>query len=601
MRNVVFKIGMLAAIQVSAVAALASFGGCSAESPAAPEEVVGAARSGVTKSLTLHYDSALNNAGNHAQERCFTKVSDLPNGFVADRQVRISIPGDNTSAGACTLTDTPDGGVPTGMVYMNETGFRRVGKTSTADVTVVLNTEVVNVGFNFDDNDGTAQVNGDFYEHLQDPNPNNVDLVVLAPHGGNIDDRTDQQARVDVVGAMANGAANNVTSWQCYGYEIDADTSTHEHWHITSTDIDADSFPKLDSISTRGFRYALSFHGFKAETTAQKGRIYVGGNAAALFRQEIAEVINDALRDEDRTTPDDGVDATHDNIPAGWAATQQDNFVNWIASPAGGVQIEQSKEARGLDGPDGGVKVDHTSDVAKAAASVYRCLIDAPNAGKTIAPAVCDASLSVQGTEQEYDAHCGRFIADVSIPWTLGSSAVLRGTVDTTGLTQQQCGELEGYASIYKRIADRWERQAGGRIVGAWNAGTSSCTVQPANASFPNTLTVSPPASGVDQYRITVKGHHGSTLTALKANTLTAIASYTRVAATETCECNAQAPCHLEARTCTACQCLSLAQGESAPACEPGQSFECAMWPCNGRSAACLGGVCVVGQGGSSM
>lgn len=604
MRNVVFKFGLLAMFEVGLVAAVTSFSGCQAEMPRAGAggEAVGEVRSAVTKTLTLHREPSLDGTDDHVNEECHVNIGSLGGGFVAGRQVRIRILGADGgdgpvgAVGACTLVDSnPDGGVtvPAGKVYMGNNGFRRVGLMAgvddlTKDVPVELNTEVVSMALNANPDKGKAEATGEFYEYLIDNNTSNTDLVVLAVHGGNIDDHSDEVARqvTDSVGPY--GQTSHVTGYEAYGYSKDDNTNANAHWHITSAAINPESYPKLKSISSRGFKYALSVHGFDADEVlhpADVGKIYVGGNASNKFLVEMADVINESIRDDNKLPPANGVKATSVVPNTDYDAKDTANVVNWIASPAGGVQIELSQEARGMAdaGPNYGTMVGY------AAGALYSCLLDS---GKSLAPTVCQDTAKVQGTAQEYDTGCGRFIADVSIPWTLGS-AILEGTVDTTGLSGPECNTLEGYVSIYKRVSGRWERQSGGSIKGAWDPMSSKCAVEPKDPNLPNTLSITAPASGVDQYRITVKGRYGDTVSQLVK--LPAIASYTRVGEAEaTCQCSAEMPCHVEAYTCQTCDCLALGQGQSAPSCGHAPPISCAIWPCTGYAAACIAGKCVL-------
>ncbi|MCX4247794.1 hypothetical protein [Paraliomyxa miuraensis] len=66
-------------------------------------------------------------------------------------------------------------------------------------------------------------------------------------------------------------AAKGVSSWICKGYRQGG--GAYARWHITSTDLSPNSFPGLDAIATRGFAYAVSFHGMSSEG------VLVGGGA----------------------------------------------------------------------------------------------------------------------------------------------------------------------------------------------------------------------------------------------------------------------------------------------------------------------------------
>jgi phage replication-related protein YjqB (UPF0714/DUF867 family) len=138
-----------------------------------------------------------------------------------------------------------------------------------------------------------------------------------------------------------------VSVWLCKGYQARGAKKT---WHITSTDIDPGSFPRLHSIFSRGFSDAVAFHGF------DRPEILVGGMAAPAVKEEIAAEIAKAIAGSDISVriacPDDVFGG---DDPA--------NIVNRLtAGGSNGVQIEQSLVARNT----------HWVDIAEAVAKVYR-------------------------------------------------------------------------------------------------------------------------------------------------------------------------------------------------------------------------------------
>ena len=102
--------------------------------------------------------------------------------------------------------------------------------------------------------DAEAACNGEFVERLDDDGTHTA-LIVIAPHGGDIEAHTDQQAEH----VSSQLAGKGVSSWRCKGWHP---RGAFAHWHITSTDIHEASFPLLNSVISRGFRYAVAFHGF---------------------------------------------------------------------------------------------------------------------------------------------------------------------------------------------------------------------------------------------------------------------------------------------------------------------------------------------------
>jgi len=80
-------------------------------------------------------------------------------------------------------------------------------------------------------------------------------LIVIAPHGGDIEPFTDHQAEHlrDLLCDLG------VSCWRCKGWKPGGGAATR--WHITSTDISTASFPHLGTAAAGGFRHAVSFHG----------------------------------------------------------------------------------------------------------------------------------------------------------------------------------------------------------------------------------------------------------------------------------------------------------------------------------------------------
>jgi phage replication-related protein YjqB (UPF0714/DUF867 family) len=224
-----------------------------------------------------------------------------------------------------------------GVVRMGLTGRQRLDSDDEFDAE--LDSQVAHPSVSDDE----AEANGEFIERLQDDG-SHTGLIVIAPHGGDIEDRTDDQAQ-RVASRLADTAA--VSVWLCKGYQARGAKKT---WHITSTDIDPGSFPRLNSIFSRGFSDAVAFHGF------DRAEILVGGMAAPAFKEEIAAEIAKAIAGSDISVriacPDDVFGG---DDPA--------NIVNRLTTGgSNGVQIEQSLVARNI----------HWADIAEAVANVYR-------------------------------------------------------------------------------------------------------------------------------------------------------------------------------------------------------------------------------------
>ncbi len=184
-----------------------------------------------------------------------------------------------------------------------------------------------------------ARDRGELIERLDDAGATHV--AVLAPHGGGIEPFTDRQA--ELVGLRLG--PDRATVWRCKGWWPDA---SFERWHITSTDIEPRSFPRLREIRDRGFDHAVAFHGME-----QPG-VLVGGLAPLEVRQALVAAIAAVVACsgiEVRLAADDGFNG---NDPR--------NIVNRLTGDRrGGVQIEQSAAARSL----------HADAIAHAVAGVY--------------------------------------------------------------------------------------------------------------------------------------------------------------------------------------------------------------------------------------
>ena len=79
-------------------------------------------------------------------------------------------------------------------------------------------------------------------------------LIAIAPHGGDIEPHTDEQAEA-VAAALAAGC------WRCKGWHR---RGAGAHWHITAADISEASF-RSSRVMARRFTYAVAFHGLEED------------------------------------------------------------------------------------------------------------------------------------------------------------------------------------------------------------------------------------------------------------------------------------------------------------------------------------------------
>jgi phage replication-related protein YjqB (UPF0714/DUF867 family) len=227
---------------------------------------------------------------------------------------------------------------PSSLVRMAEAARARLGSTDTFEATV--DSQVPHPTYS----DAEAEAHGEFVERLRVGAA--TELVVIAPHGGAIEEWTDRQA--ERVAATLVDA--DVCSWVCKGWRTGG--GAHARWHITSTDISEESFPLLQTIAATGFTHAVAFHGF----TPGDGDpdVLVGGLADDALKAEVVAALQRAL---DAAAADLTVNA--DPSPR-LGANSPRNIVNRLAEQ--GVQVEQSLQARKTC----------WREIADAVADVYR-------------------------------------------------------------------------------------------------------------------------------------------------------------------------------------------------------------------------------------
>jgi len=202
-----------------------------------------------------------------------------------------------------------------------------------------------------------ARSHGEFIEQLTDDGQNQK-LIVIAPHGGEIETKTDKQAE----NVRHEISSDDVSLWICKGFD-QQDKSAFERWHITSTQISEKSFPMLSKIYQRKFRYAIAFHGWT------RGNICVGGikdnETVTKLKVEIADAIQSAIKKEGSD-----IQVKVSGCPeclGAFNGDNPDNIVNRLGT--NGIQIEQCKLAR----------QNFHGVIAKAVAKVIQPYLSIPN------------------------------------------------------------------------------------------------------------------------------------------------------------------------------------------------------------------------------
>lgn len=190
--------------------------------------------------------------------------------------------------------------------------------------------------------DECAQANSEFVERLTDDGIHNG-LVAIAPHGGDIEKWTDLQAER----VAAHFVMQGVSCWRCKGWRQGG--GAYARWHITSPDLHEASFPLLNTIISRGFTYAVAFHGFEEPI------ILIGGGADALLKCQIKSAIELVLADS-------GIEVRIATEADKFNGDNPHNIVNRLAN-GNGLQIEQSLAAR----------QNHWQRIADAVTSVFKC------------------------------------------------------------------------------------------------------------------------------------------------------------------------------------------------------------------------------------
>jgi phage replication-related protein YjqB (UPF0714/DUF867 family) len=227
---------------------------------------------------------------------------------------------------------------PDNIVRMGKGGRERLGTSDEFDGT--LNSQVPDPTLS----DADAERDGEFVERLDDDGAP-TGLIAIAPHGGDIEPYTDQQAER----VRSQLAGKGVSSWRCKGWHP---KGALDHWHITSTDIHEASFPLLNSVISRGFSHAVAFHGFDDNNI--RDDILVGGLACQALKEKIKGAIEGVVGSDFTvhiTKPDDR-----------FGGDDKRNIVNRLtAGGRHGIQIEQKM----------GPREKYAVTIAEAVAKVY--------------------------------------------------------------------------------------------------------------------------------------------------------------------------------------------------------------------------------------
>src|SRR5262249_49477865 len=241
------------------------------------------------------------------------------------QQIRIKRKDDNRFVALYTVKQAnPDADLHddpgANVVRAGKPGRERLG--TTADTQVTVQARVVDPA----PQPGAAPAVR-FFE-LADDDGKQSYFIAIAPHGGEIERRTDEQAVEAVQQVCAAGFL--ASSWLCKGYG-DAAKGAFDRWHITSTDVQPTCFPLLQPLISRRFCYCAAFHGF--DRGKGEADVYIGGAASRSLKLTIKR----ALTDLDLPIKVK-VSTRHDSPKfQGFSA---ENITNRLAT--GGIHFEQS-------------------------------------------------------------------------------------------------------------------------------------------------------------------------------------------------------------------------------------------------------------------
>jgi phage replication-related protein YjqB (UPF0714/DUF867 family) len=277
----------------------------------------------------------------HSREHCSVNADQIQMmGLNTRQQVRIERPTENGTTLALYTIESAHSEEPYEVFldYVDPVDVgERFGVPTLEPFQGKINAQVAAVGLT----DADAEAYSEFVEHLAD-NDYNRELVVIAPHGGFIEEHTDTQVQY-----LAEQLPFKVVStWICKGFNKKEDGGAFNRWHITSTDISEESFPKLKTIYGRQFKYAIAFHGWGGDS------ICIGGSEPNPYDPDCLEE-EITLKEEIKCAIEKVVPGSIDVVlggagdngcPENFNGDNSENIVNRLGTTA--VQIEQCARAR---------------------------------------------------------------------------------------------------------------------------------------------------------------------------------------------------------------------------------------------------------------
>lgn len=150
------------------------------------------------------------------------------------------------------------------------------------------------------------------------------DNLMIAPYGGGMESRTGSQA------VRAGSRANSTSFWSAFGYD-DLDDSSYHRWRVNATDINPNSYPKIDELPSTRYDTVVSFVG------RSNSGVRISGLGNDSIKLEIRDELRSRIPDYSVRTVPSGADDL--DSPANLAnRLSQDN--------RNGIIIRQSDEVR---------------------------------------------------------------------------------------------------------------------------------------------------------------------------------------------------------------------------------------------------------------
>ncbi len=267
------------------------------------------------------------NALKNTPERCSADPVMLETiGRFVGEQVRIKRKDDPHFFALYTVKQAnPDGRGRANVVRAGQGGRKRLG--TAADIEATVQARVVDAAPQPGEPDGTR-----FFEIADDDGKQSY-FVAIAPHGGKIEEHTDEEAAETI--RQLTDAGFPASLWLCKGFG-DTAKGASDRWHITSTDLNPACFPLLQSLMSRRFCYAVAFHGFHRRHN--EADVYIGGAASRSLKVTIKEALNDL------DLPIKVKISTRQDSPK-FQGFSAENITNRLAT-RGGIHLEQSAQAR---------------------------------------------------------------------------------------------------------------------------------------------------------------------------------------------------------------------------------------------------------------